>query len=101
MDVINPMHEIEEYVDPKLDLIFYDRFYNFEIMAGSYLAKNYADLFEWQACTRYVLGNWEQDVFGGKVKVVKKGGNSWARDGYLTETKWSDQDFIFHGWKEL
>ena len=63
--------------------------------------RNYADLFEWQACTRYVLGNWEQDVFGGRVKVVKKGGHSWARDGHLTETKWSDQDFIFHGWKEL
>ncbi|KAI1706658.1 hypothetical protein DdX_12868 [Ditylenchus destructor] len=40
--VINPRRRIEEYIyeDPFVDLVFYDRMYNFEIMAGSYLARN-------------------------------------------------------------
>uniref|UniRef100_A0A7E4UUR6 Nucleotide-diphospho-sugar transferase n=1 Tax=Panagrellus redivivus TaxID=6233 RepID=A0A7E4UUR6_PANRE len=40
MGVINPCHTIQEYIDDTADLVFYDRFYDFEIAAGSYLAKN-------------------------------------------------------------
>ena len=39
--VINPCHHIQEYIDddPNVEIVFYDRYYNDEIMAGSYLAR--------------------------------------------------------------
>jgi hypothetical protein len=45
MGVINPNHSLEQFIvpfldDPKLDLIFYERIYNGEIMAGSYFLRN-------------------------------------------------------------
>lgn len=38
--VVYPKRRIEEYMYQNFDIIFYDRFYNWEIMAGSYLAMN-------------------------------------------------------------
>ncbi|EFO15374.2 hypothetical protein LOAG_13136, partial [Loa loa] len=40
MGVINPKRRIEEYIIDGKDIIFYNRIWNFEVMAGSYLAKN-------------------------------------------------------------
>ncbi|KAI1703580.1 hypothetical protein DdX_14817 [Ditylenchus destructor] len=42
--VINPTHEIEEFIhertDVEMELIFFERLITWEIMAGAYLAKN-------------------------------------------------------------
>ncbi|CAI2350988.1 unnamed protein product [Caenorhabditis sp. 36 PRJEB53466] len=40
--VVNPKRRIEEFMDPQFDLIFYDRFFDWEVMAGSYIARNTA-----------------------------------------------------------
>ena len=37
---VNPNHLIEEFTNSSADLIFYDRIFDYEIMAGSYFARN-------------------------------------------------------------
>ncbi|CAB3399106.1 unnamed protein product [Caenorhabditis bovis] len=40
MGVVYPKRKIEEFLDENFDVTFYDRFYNWEIMAGTYLVRN-------------------------------------------------------------
>ena len=61
-------------------------------------SQNFSDLFTFEACTRFALGD---GVYfcSGKVKTIRKGTWGWARDGWLTKTAFSSKDFMFHGWK--
>ncbi|CAL2034913.1 unnamed protein product [Caenorhabditis brenneri] len=38
--VVNPMKKIEDFLDEKIDITFYDRHFNQEIAIGSYIARN-------------------------------------------------------------
>ncbi|XGW19339.1 hypothetical protein V3C99_003290 [Haemonchus contortus] len=38
--IVNPTRLIEEYIDPRYDITFYDRFCSWEVAMGSYIVKN-------------------------------------------------------------
>ncbi|PIO64093.1 hypothetical protein TELCIR_14289 [Teladorsagia circumcincta] len=59
-------------------------------------SEGYEDLFRYEACIRDVLGN---GTSFGRIKILPKG-TGWARDNWMTNSKWSDKrDFMIHNWK--
>lgn len=60
-------------------------------------SRDFDGLFAYEACTRMVLG--ANRYWAGKLKIIRKG-IGWTRDGWLTLTKFSTRDFMFHGWKQ-
>ncbi|VDM59991.1 unnamed protein product [Angiostrongylus costaricensis] len=40
MGVVNPRRRLEEFIDDDTEIAFFDRFYNWEVAAGSYIVKN-------------------------------------------------------------
>ncbi|KAK6739208.1 hypothetical protein RB195_020957 [Necator americanus] len=152
--VINPNHCIEEWIDERVSIILYERFFNLEFAAGNYIVKNtmfgnnflrkwseyefkqpksyngydqgglmmllleslipeavkeqnichhywkkasnYSTYMATVMCVRLSLG--ATTVWPGKVRFYRRT-KVFTRDGWSTDQKWSDEDFMFHGWK--
>ncbi|KJH48861.1 hypothetical protein DICVIV_04987 [Dictyocaulus viviparus] len=125
--VVNEKIKIEDYIRTPSDIIFYDRFFNFEIMAGSYLAKRteftIKFLHDWANYEKRLPSNFNgsdngaihsQDLVSFFFDVSRGAscpeldtytnmleGKGWARDAWLTNSHWSpERDFMFHSLKE-
>ncbi|VDD95843.1 unnamed protein product [Enterobius vermicularis] len=101
--VINPNRFIEEFILEDKDLIFYDRIYDNEVAAGikniNYVCfkLNIKRVFVYIACIRILL---EKDLSWKKRIAILPKRTAWVRDSWLTDSKWCENDFIIHGWKQ-
>ncbi|CAJ0590789.1 unnamed protein product [Cylicocyclus nassatus] len=79
--VVNPNRLIEDFIDPHVDITFYDRFYNWEVVAGSYIVKNST----WSINFLYRFAQYESHV--PKMAI---GSDNGALHAYLAEALTSD-----------
>lgn len=59
-------------------------------------SSGYHTLSIYEVCIQDILKSQKIDT----ISILPKGRFSWARDGWLTNSVWSDKDFIFHGWQK-
>ncbi|KJH43190.1 hypothetical protein DICVIV_10789, partial [Dictyocaulus viviparus] len=98
MGVVYPKRRIEEYIDEDIEIAFFDRFYNWEVAAGSYIVRN----------TPWTV-NFLKNFADYEYRLPKKfhgtdngalHGTAWVRDNWMTNSKWSpEKDFMIHNWK--
>nr|CDJ96728.1 Protein of unknown function DUF273 domain containing protein [Haemonchus contortus] len=106
--VVNPSHCIEEWIDDRVDVIVYERFFNSEISAASFMlhvldtlipdaiqerknchdvwlnATSYDTYMAVVSCVRQALG--ATHLWPGKSRFYRKA-HGWVRDGYLADGK--------------
>ncbi|CEF69498.1 Protein of unknown function DUF273 family-containing protein [Strongyloides ratti] len=95
---------LEEYAD-KNNIMKDEKEFCYNIWRRSV---NFDDVFEFEACIRYVLANFSEshyndDVFSfdrKRIKIVKKNSKRrWIRDGIFSGASYCKNDFLFHGFK--
>lgn len=61
-------------------------------------SRSHEDLKYYEACARFVAQVDRLRCWSGRVKLLPKA-HGFARDGWATESKFCELDFLFHGWK--
>ncbi|VDK55026.1 unnamed protein product [Gongylonema pulchrum] len=78
--VVNPNHCIEEWIDPRVDIVFYERAFNWEIASGNYLVSAAVV----RLCRTFEIVK--------NTPFAKKFLNDWANWQYKQPSNWNGAD---------